>query len=281
MISADSGEEQQLWPSLNSSRRSFRGGADDNSVVYGVHHHHPQHLAQHAATPANTVDNGQPHASEMGVMFVGQTGRDRHPVIERLTNSYDAANHHQPSLTNTPLVVDLNEPIYSTRKNAFAAIAYGHVGRDDVFIEHDTSHQQTADCSPTKSHDKSSTSIGLTDSETSLNHDSGFQRDGFGRQSMSEKRHAQLNAKNTDTYQRNKKAKEERERQRLTADKATEQTLSPYQSGGEATTPKAVAQPLPQPHDLGEWLLVHSIVVCYTAHLCTVVKTCVVIAQQH
>ena len=44
--------------------------------------------------------------------------------------------------------------------------------------------------------------------------DSGFQRDGFGRQSISEKRHAQLDAKNTDTYQRNKKAKEEREKQR-------------------------------------------------------------------
>ena len=33
----------------------------------------------------------------------------------------------------------------------------------------------------------------------------GFSRDQFGRQSMSEKRHASLDAKNTDTYQRNKK----------------------------------------------------------------------------
>lgn len=33
----------------------------------------------------------------------------------------------------------------------------------------------------------------------------GFSRDAFGRQSMSEKRHATLDAKNTDTYQRNKK----------------------------------------------------------------------------
>jgi hypothetical protein len=33
----------------------------------------------------------------------------------------------------------------------------------------------------------------------------GFSRDQFGRQSMSEKRHAALDAKNTDTYQRNKK----------------------------------------------------------------------------
>ena len=33
----------------------------------------------------------------------------------------------------------------------------------------------------------------------------GFSRDQFGRQSMSEKRRASLDAKHTDTYQRNKK----------------------------------------------------------------------------
>ncbi|XP_067127490.1 LOW QUALITY PROTEIN: partitioning defective 3 homolog [Centruroides vittatus] len=42
--------------------------------------------------------------------------------------------------------------------------------------------------------------------------DISFCRDGFGRQSISEKRHAQLDAKNTDTYQRNKKARAERDR---------------------------------------------------------------------
>lgn len=42
-----------------------------------------------------------------------------------------------------------------------------------------------------------------------------FTRDGFGRQSMSEKRHAHLNAKNTETYKRNKKAREERDDQSL------------------------------------------------------------------
>lgn len=40
----------------------------------------------------------------------------------------------------------------------------------------------------------------------------GFARDGFGRQSMSEKRHAQLDARNTDTYQRTKKAREDKDR---------------------------------------------------------------------
>lgn len=50
------------------------------------------------------------------------------------------------------------------------------------------------------------------DSQLSLEDNNNFCRDGFGRQSISEKRHAQLDAKNTDTYQRNKKAREERER---------------------------------------------------------------------
>ncbi|KAK2717578.1 hypothetical protein QYM36_006381 [Artemia franciscana] len=52
------------------------------------------------------------------------------------------------------------------------------------------------------------------ESQTSLEESaSGFTRDQPGRQSMSEKRHATLDAKSTDTYQRQKKAKEERTKQ--------------------------------------------------------------------
>ncbi|CAL1275581.1 unnamed protein product [Larinioides sclopetarius] len=50
----------------------------------------------------------------------------------------------------------------------------------------------------------------------------GFARDGFGRQSMSEKRHAQLDARNTGTYQRNKKAREERQQQSFESEEAME-----------------------------------------------------------
>lgn len=66
-----------------------------------------------------------------------------------------------------------------------------------------------------KSTDNSSqTTIQCTDatyaSQLSLENPQGFSRDAFGRQSMSEKRHATLDAKNTDTYQRSKKMREER-----------------------------------------------------------------------
>ncbi|KAJ8975287.1 hypothetical protein NQ317_004423 [Molorchus minor] len=47
-------------------------------------------------------------------------------------------------------------------------------------------------------------------SQLSLENPQGFSRDAFGRQSMSEKRHATLDAKSTDTYQKSKKMREER-----------------------------------------------------------------------
>lgn len=49
----------------------------------------------------------------------------------------------------------------------------------------------------------------------SLDEGGGFSRDAFGRQSMSEKRHATLDAKSTDTYKRNKKFREEREKHKI------------------------------------------------------------------
>ncbi|XP_076327498.1 partitioning defective 3 homolog isoform X3 [Tachypleus tridentatus] len=55
----------------------------------------------------------------------------------------------------------------------------------------------------------------LVTSQLSLDDESQFtlSRDGLGRQSMSEKRHAQLDARNTDTFQRNKQAREEQQKQ--------------------------------------------------------------------
>ncbi|CAG0885579.1 unnamed protein product [Darwinula stevensoni] len=59
-------------------------------------------------------------------------------------------------------------------------------------------------------------------SQTSLEDNApGFSRDQFGRRSMSEKRHAAMDAKNTDTYQRTKKLREERERQKQEQDRST------------------------------------------------------------
>lgn len=61
---------------------------------------------------------------------------------------------------------------------------------------------------PTLGHDSNN----LNQSELSLVDGGTFCRDGFGRQSISEKRHAHLDARNTDTYKRNKRTREEQEK---------------------------------------------------------------------
>lgn len=71
-----------------------------------------------------------------------------------------------------------------------------------------------SNCDNKSTESSSQTTIQGTDatyaSQLSLENPQGFSRDAFGRQSMSEKRHATLDAKNTDTYQRTKKLREER-----------------------------------------------------------------------
>lgn len=65
----------------------------------------------------------------------------------------------------------------------------------------------------------SPTDLTYMSSQTSLKNQSmGFSRDAFGRQSMSEKRHAALDAKTTDTYQRSKKMREKRGKSKIETD---------------------------------------------------------------
>lgn len=70
----------------------------------------------------------------------------------------------------------------------------------------------TSNCDKTSDSNPPSGNDATYASQLSLENPAGFSRDAFGRQSMSEKRHATLDAKNTGTYQRNKKLREEREK---------------------------------------------------------------------
>ncbi len=76
------------------------------------------------------------------------------------------------------------------------------------------------------------------DSQLSLTDENadGFRRDGFGRQSMSEKRHAQLDAKNTDTYRRNKKSKEEKDKQQKDKPDSKDQSMTEMPSTQDSQT---------------------------------------------
>lgn len=65
---------------------------------------------------------------------------------------------------------------------------------------------------PTSSNPNDATYSSQLSLESSNPPTDAFSRDAVGRRSMSEKRHATLDAKETGTYQRNKKVREERER---------------------------------------------------------------------
>lgn len=70
-----------------------------------------------------------------------------------------------------------------------------------------------------------------------------FSRDALGRRSMSEKHHAAMDARETGTYQRNKKAREERERERM-AQAASSDALN--SSGGSGNRMMSRAEQLRQ-----------------------------------
>ncbi|XP_077555269.1 par-3 family cell polarity regulator isoform X4 [Haemaphysalis longicornis] len=72
----------------------------------------------------------------------------------------------------------------------------------------------------------------LNQSELSLVDGGNFCRDGFGRQSISEKRHAHLDARNTDTYKRNKRTREEQEKNSRQTEVKTSVSPPPTVNGG-------------------------------------------------
>ncbi|XP_054286524.1 partitioning defective 3 homolog B isoform X3 [Macrosteles quadrilineatus] len=144
----------------------------------------------------------------------------RNPVLERLTGqthpqglrneSYYRATHHTTMLLNN--TSQLGSPTVNQTPPETVII------EDDSPYIPATVRRVEVDSSVTSPQRGSTSSTQTVDatyaSQLSLEEAAGFSRDAFGRQSMSEKRHATLDAKNTDTYQRNKKLREEREKQR-------------------------------------------------------------------
>lgn len=163
------------------------------------------------------------------------------PVIDRITGqskshaqlrneSYYMATHdtwstsmlmggkvidkHQSPTVNLPsgetVIIEEEYPPNVQQQNARNRLADGAIeNRNDI----EPDGKASISCDKTaESTNPPSVSDATYASQLSLENPAGFSRDAFGRQSMSEKRHATLDAKNTDTYQRNKKLREERER---------------------------------------------------------------------
>lgn len=147
----------------------------------------------------------------------------------KLTNSYFEKSDHNSSdktndtsssaislstdVTNNVPIHDANNLVDQQCDNNLLATTRPKSIHTDVNAD-----LQIYDCT------SSSQSLDEESADTTAGEDR-FQRDGFGRQSMSEKRHAQLNAKNTDTYKRNQRLRDEREQQRQLEEQLARQRL--------------------------------------------------------
>ncbi|XP_065226189.1 partitioning defective 3 homolog isoform X2 [Planococcus citri] len=185
--------------------------------------------------PTSTDNSGNSEQSDNTVIFLPPASKlphsnkplppdimaSRNPVLDRLTGqlpnhnslrneSYYRATHQ----TSMMMMGKDNDKLTSPTVNQSPG--------DLVIIEEDPPYSPSSENSvevPVSASGQqrgSTTSTQTTDvtyaSQLSLDEGGGFYRDAFGRQSMSEKRHATLDAKSTDTYQRNKKLREEREK---------------------------------------------------------------------
>lgn len=174
----------------------------------------------------NTL-NSQTDILDNGGLLSCVTASPWNPVIDRLTEQYS-----KNSLRNESYCLATNntwiEPVGNLKKTIIGS-------RDDrvesVLLEESNDSSQGNEAKR-NTEDKDSQYSGdpTYDSQLSLEElnasSNKFSRDALGRQSMSEKRHAALDAKNTDTYKRNKKLREGRENKNAeqTNQKSTSQT---------------------------------------------------------
>lgn len=155
--------------------------------------------------------NSQSDILDNGGLLSCVTASPWNPVIDRLTEQYN-----KNSLRNESYCIATNktwiEPASNVKKIT--------IGQRDERVEPVLLEESNdAQCNDAKrsTDDKDSQYSGdpTYDSQLSLEEfnssSNKFSRDALGRQSMSEKRHAALDAKSTDTYKRNKKLREGRE----------------------------------------------------------------------
>ncbi|KAL0107199.1 hypothetical protein PUN28_015608 [Cardiocondyla obscurior] len=157
------------------------------------------------------TSNSQTDVLDNGGLLSCVTTSPWNPVIDRLTEQYSKS-----SLRNESYCLATNktwiEPINNVKK-----IIGSRDDREAVLLEESNNDSSQGNDAKRNTEDKDSQYSGdpTYDSQLSLEElnssSNKFSRDALGRQSMSEKRHAALDAKNTDTYKRNKKLRESRE----------------------------------------------------------------------
>ncbi|XP_051158419.1 partitioning defective 3 homolog [Leptopilina boulardi] len=154
-------------------------------------------------SPSDALDNGS--------LLSSASASPWNPVIDRLTEQYN-----KNSLRNESYCIATNKIWMDSASNVNIKKLTLPQNGDSVLME-DSNHDNHGNEIKRNSEDKDSQYSGdpTYDSQLSLEEFNSstnkFSRDALGRQSMSEKRHAVLDAKNTDTYKRNKKLREGRE----------------------------------------------------------------------
>ena len=187
---------------MNSTRESYQT-ALDNTLHSG-----PQSSNETSSSTRSSNQNSQndsamsPQTQASNSVKLSSSGNDRlDQNCSDKTNDTSSSISQITDFTTLPIVENTASERDSSNDDNQAAFTLPKA------IEMNDSSQNVDPASSIQSWDDESidTSTGGADR---------FQRDGFGRQSISEKRHAQLMAKNTDTFKRNQKLREERDRQR-------------------------------------------------------------------
>jgi len=213
MLTSSSGEE---------SYREYRVSANNTSTSMDISNND---TVIYVEKPANkpTFDNFVPPAPRNPVVDRLMGRKERLPDPGLRNDSYYRATGHDTF--NATMLQRLDSP---DRMKQLKSPTVHQVGGETIMIEQyggDSGRKHARPHSPdgcekldqtSKSDSDATPTDGAYASQTSLEEGvAGFARDQPGRQSMSEKRHATLDAKSTDTYQRSKKARQEREQAKL------------------------------------------------------------------
>lgn len=141
------------------------------------------------------------------------------PVLDRLTGGNGVGSRHSTLMQQLPNGLRNDSYYMATNDNWSPMINLN--GSNAVLIEEDSEPTSPISLRPDLHHQMSTSTPTSTDityaSQLSLENPAGdaFSRDAIGRRSMSEKHHAAMDAKETGTYQRNKRMRDEREKSQL------------------------------------------------------------------
>nr|XP_018902814.1 PREDICTED: partitioning defective 3 homolog isoform X1 [Bemisia tabaci] len=208
----------------SDSASSHITNSSSNTETFCANRSDPENSAHTTTDNSGTSENSDntvifmPHKHQISPQIDAITLRN--PVLDRLTGQ---TTHHNGLRNQSYYRATHQTTLMLSGEDDMSSPTINVPSSDIVLIEEDNPYSMPSNRiqglenisdKPQRQRNSTSSATDITyASQLSLEEAAkGFSRDAFGRQSMSEKRHATLDAKNTDTYQRNKKLREEREK---------------------------------------------------------------------